>query len=160
MPCAHECLWSSLCDVICIRDEDAAASLTAGVRSVFSPTLARVSLELSSLLVMVFTDHPRSPDSFTIPFYNIARIVKVKYPKMIYSELSNSEAVDAGSIFPWLNLGTFHLCVQEWQYWGSSLSVHVGKSTSILSALHVSSKFATRRFPGTKQGFCVFSNSQ
>lgn len=79
---------------------------------------------------------------------------------MIYSELSNSETIDAGSIFPWLNPGTLHLCVQEWQYWGSGLSVRIGKSTSILSALHVSGKFATRRFPGTKQGFCVLSNSQ
>jgi len=79
---------------------------------------------------------------------------------MTHSELSNSEAMGAGGIFPWLNLGTIHLSVQERQYWGSGLSARIGKSTGILSALHGSSNFATWRFPGTKQGSCVFSNSQ
>lgn len=67
--------------MIYIRDEDAAAFLTAGVHSVFSPTLARVSLELSSLLVIVFTDHPRSLDSFPNTLLQYCKDCKSKISK-------------------------------------------------------------------------------
>lgn len=106
------------------KDEDAAASSAAGIDSLFSPTLARVSLELSPLLLisLVHRTLTFSPFFLQCPAcFFIARIVKVKHLKMLYSELSNFEAIDPGSMFLWLNLGTLPLSVQEWQYWGSSL---------------------------------------
>lgn len=84
----------------------------------FSPTLAKVTLELSPLLVKVFTERLHSSGSFTVP-------------------------------------RTFNLSVQGRQYRGSGLCVCVEKSTRILNIPYVSSRFATWRFPGMKQGFCL-----
>lgn len=87
--------------------------------------------------------------TFSCFFYN-TQYTSVKYPKMswIISELRNSETIEAGSISLCLNLGTFNLYVQRGQCWGSGLSVCVERSTGILNTFHISSTFATWRFPG------------
>lgn len=56
--------------------------------------------------MMVFTEHPSSADFFfQYPAcFCIVGVVKVKEPKMIHTELSNFGAMNAISIFPWLNL--------------------------------------------------------